>query len=112
MTNLIEATIARKREEAAAAQNDRAAAIAAAIQTRMEAEHAFIRAWLDKQPLWVELQAHATELITQDNRRAIIGVAGAPLRLAPFAFGVVQRGRNGRAQSEQRAPRLLGRNPR
>ncbi len=46
MTNLIEATIPRKREEAAAAQAAQAAAVAAAIQTKIEAEHAFMRAWL------------------------------------------------------------------
>ena len=32
--------------------------------------------------------------MTKDNQRALIGVAGEPLHLAPFAFGVVQRGRN------------------
>lgn len=42
MTSLLEATIARKREEAAAAQ----AAQAAAIQTKLDAEHACLRAWL------------------------------------------------------------------
>ena len=32
--------------------------------------------------------------MTKDNQRALTGVAGEPLRLAPFAFGIVQCGRN------------------
>ena len=94
MTSLIDAAIARRREELAAVQAAQAAAAAAAIQTKIEAEHAFMRAWLEQQPLWAELQAHAAAVVTKDNQRALIGVAGEPLRLAPFAFGVVQRGRN------------------
>ena len=55
MTSLIDAAIARRHEELAAVQAAQAAAAAVAIQTKIEAEHAFIRAWLEQQPLWAEL---------------------------------------------------------
>ncbi len=93
MTNLIDATIARKREEAAAAQAAQAAIEATAKQAKIEAEHAFMRAWLEEQPLWAELQANAAEVVSTKNNdtRALIGVDAAPLRLAVFALGVVKQ---------------------
>ena len=92
--NPIDAAITRKREAVAAAQAAQAAAAAAASQAKHDEEHASIRAWLEQQPLWAELQPHAAAVVTQDDQRAISGVNGAPLRLASFAFGVVRRPRN------------------